>query len=53
MSAMSAAPANSGCCGSDGMDGPNRACICGAFVATQWNDCWTQAEICFDPEVVA
>lgn len=44
---------DSGCCGSAGLDGPNRACAaCGAVVATEWGDCWTQAEIRFAPGAV-
>lgn len=43
---------DNGCCGSDGMDGPNRACVCGAVVATEWSDCWTQAEVRFLPDAV-
>jgi len=43
---------DNGCCGSDGLDGPNRACVCGAVVATEWSDCWTQAEVRFLPEAV-
>ena len=43
---------DNGCCGSDGMDGPNRACACGAVVATEWSDCWTQAEVRFLPDAV-
>lgn len=44
---------DTGCCGSDGFDGPNRACAtCGAVLATEWSDCWTQAEIRFLPEAV-
>lgn len=42
-----------GCCGSSGTDGPNRACICGNIVGTEWSDCWTQAEIRFLPDAVA
>lgn len=31
-----------GCCGLDGLDGPNLVCEgCGADVATQQSDCWT------------
>jgi hypothetical protein len=42
-----------GCCGVDGSDGPNRSCVhCNAVVATEWSDCWTQAEIRFLPEAV-
>ena len=44
---------DTGCCGSDGSDGPNRACLCGSTVATQWSDCWTQAEVRFLPEAVS
>ena len=43
---------DNGCCGSDGIDGPNRACVCGSMVATQWSDCWTQAEVRFLPQAV-
>jgi len=44
---------DSGCCGSAGLDGPNRACaVCGAVVATERSDCWTQAEIRFAPGAV-
>lgn len=43
---------DNGCCGSDGLDGPNRACLCGSMVATQWSDCWTQAEVRFLPHAV-
>lgn len=30
-----------GCCGLDGMDGPNRICRCGAEIGTERSDCWT------------
>jgi len=43
---------DNGCCGSDGMDGPNRACRCGAIVGTEWSDCWTLAEFRFHPSAV-
>jgi hypothetical protein len=43
---------DNGCCGSDGMDGPNRGCVCGAVLGTEWSDCWTQAEVRFNPEAV-
>ena len=43
---------DNGCCGSDGTDGPNRACLCGSVVATEWSDCWTQAEVRFLPHAV-
>ncbi|WP_162150307.1 hypothetical protein [Asticcacaulis sp. AC460] len=36
---------DNGCCGSDGLDGENRACNCGAVLGTEWSDCWTQAEV--------
>jgi hypothetical protein len=42
----------SGCCGSDGLDGPSRACLCGNLVATQWSDCWTVHEVRFIPDGV-
>jgi hypothetical protein len=41
-----------GCCGSSGMDGPNRSCRCGNVVATEWSDCWTLAEVRFLPDAV-
>ncbi len=41
-----------GCCGSDGMDGFNRKCKCGNILGTEWSDCWTQAEIRFEPSKV-
>jgi hypothetical protein len=43
---------DNGCCGSDGMDGPNRACLCGAILGTEWSDCWTQAEVRFNPDAI-
>ena len=49
---LTSAGADNGCCGSDGCDGPNRACLCGSIVATQWSDCWTQAEVRFLPDAV-
>lgn len=42
-----------GCCGADGLDGPNLSCTCGAVLATEWSDCWTQAEIRFLPDAVS
>jgi hypothetical protein len=51
--ALASSGIDNGCCGSDGMDGPNRACLCGQVVATQWSDCWTWAEIRFLPNAVA
>lgn len=32
----------SGCCGLDGLDGPNRVCRCGAEVGTEHSDCCTR-----------
>lgn len=52
-SSLRPAGVDNGCCGSDGMDGPNRACACGAMVAIEWSDCWTQAEVRFVPDTVA
>ena len=43
---------DNGCCGSDGLDGPNRACRCGVILATEWSDCWTQSEVRFLPSAV-
>ena len=42
-----------GCCGSDGGDGPNRRCLCGAVLGTEWSDCWTGLEVRFLPDAVA
>ena len=50
---LTTAGIDNGCCGSDGCNGPNRACRkCGTVVATEWSDCWTQAEVRFLPEAV-
>ncbi|QBX55261.1 hypothetical protein EXE58_07205 [Nocardioides seonyuensis] len=44
---------NSGCCGHDGCDGPNRVCPgCDAAVATLSDDCWTLVELRFEPDAV-
>jgi hypothetical protein len=43
---------DSGCCGSDGLDGPNRACLCSRIVGTARTDCWTSSEIHFLPGAV-
>ena len=39
-----------GCCGLDGMDGPNRVCACGAEVGTEQSDCWTGQLFVPDPD---
>ena len=49
---LKSAGADHGCCGSDGLHGPNRACICGAVLGTERSDCWTPAEIRFLPDAV-
>ncbi|MFI2109313.1 hypothetical protein [Streptomyces lydicus] len=42
-----------GCCGLDGLDGPNLVCdACGAEVATQQSDCWSQQLITLIPDAV-
>ncbi|MFD5704210.1 hypothetical protein [Streptomyces lasiicapitis] len=42
-----------GCCGLDGLDGPNLVCdACGAEVATQQSDCWSQQLIALIPNSV-
>lgn len=44
---------NSGCCGHDGLDGPNLLCRgCRSEVATLRNDCWTVLEVRFEPAAV-
>ncbi|TQJ46329.1 hypothetical protein FBY34_5706 [Streptomyces sp. SLBN-115] len=40
---------SSGCCGPTGDEGLNRACPCGAPVATLAADCWTPYELHLDP----
>lgn len=43
-----------GCCGLDGLDGPNLVCdACGAEVATRQSDCWSQQLIALVPDAVA
>ncbi|MFF9178656.1 hypothetical protein [Streptomyces sp. NPDC014793] len=42
-----------GCCGLDGLDGPNLVCdACGTEVATQQSDCWSQQLIALVPDAV-
>ena len=43
---------DAGCCGSSGLDGPNRACVCGEVLGTEWSDCRTQAEVRLHPDAV-
>jgi hypothetical protein len=44
---------NSGCCGHDGLDGPNRLCpSCHAEVATLRDDCWSFVDLRFEPSAV-
>ena len=44
---------NSGCCGRDGLDGPNVVCpVCGGEVATVRDDCWTYVEARLEPQAV-
>lgn len=43
-----------GCCGLDGLDGPNLVCAaCGSEVATQQSDCWSQQQIMLAPASVS
>jgi hypothetical protein len=43
-----------GCCGLDGLDGPNLQCEnCGIYVATKQTDCWQPHCIVFDPATTA
>ncbi len=45
---LSSSGRDSGCCGSDGCDGPNRSCQrCDAVVGTMRTDCWTAHEMRF------
>jgi hypothetical protein len=42
-----------GCCGHDGLDGPNLLCPnCRVAVATLRDDCWTPVETRFEPHLV-
>jgi len=42
-----------GCCGLDGLDGPNLQCdTCGVYVATKITDCWTSHCVVFEPTAV-
>ncbi|WP_433463533.1 hypothetical protein [Spirillospora sp. CA-128828] len=42
-----------GCCGLDGLDGPNLICAgCGAEVATKQSDCWSQQQVTLLPAAV-
>lgn len=44
---------NSGCCGHDGLDGPNLLCGgCRYEVATLRDDCWSLLEVRFEPSAV-
>jgi hypothetical protein len=44
---------NSGCCGHDGLDGPNLLCPkCGQEVATLRDDCWSFVEVRLEPMAV-
>jgi hypothetical protein len=41
-----------GCCGLDGLDGPNQLCACGAEVATEKSDCWMAHALIFEDGAV-
>lgn len=41
-----------GCCGLDGLDGPNQVCPCGAEVATEKSDCWMPHALLFERDAV-
>jgi hypothetical protein len=41
-----------GCCGSDGLNGPNLLCACGREVGTIKSDCWMPYAILLDPDAV-
>ena len=38
-----------GCCGLDGLDGPNTVCGCGAVVGTEKSDCWMAHALLLEP----
>lgn len=39
-----------GCCGLDGLDGPNKMCANGHEVATEKSDCWMPTALIFEKE---
>jgi hypothetical protein len=42
-----------GCCGLDGMDGPNQSCAaCGQVLGTAWTDCYQAQEVRLSPDAV-
>ncbi|MES2775341.1 MAG: hypothetical protein V4722_14295 [Bacteroidota bacterium] len=41
-----------GCCGLDGLDGPNKICKNGHEVATEKSDCWMPRAIIFEEEKI-
>ena len=41
-----------GCCGLDGMDGPNTLCAQGHEVGTTRSDCWMAHSVALDPRAV-
>lgn len=41
-----------GCCGLDGLDGPNILCECGAEIGTEKSDCWMPHCLLLDPAAV-
>lgn len=42
----------SGCCGLDGIDGPNKVCINGHEIGTEISDCWIANAFLFEKEAV-
>ena len=40
-----------GCCGLDGMDGPNKTCTNGHDIGTEYSDCWIPHCIIFEREL--
>lgn len=44
--------ASFGCCGPDGLDGPNLECPCGVAFATEMGDCWQPHVVAVDPDRV-
>ncbi|KIG19043.1 hypothetical protein DB30_05947 [Enhygromyxa salina] len=43
---------STGCCGPDGLDGPNLRCVCGAAFATAFGDCWQPHVVSVSPKRV-
>ncbi len=41
-----------GCCGLDGLDGPNKICVNGHEIGTEKSDCWIAHSVIFDNQKI-